>query len=473
MGPVHQAEGAPMTATERQSTEVEASPAQAAPPPRLNRNRDFNLLWSGQALSDFGTQMSTIAYPLLILAVTGSAAKAGIVGSAIIAGTLLFLLPAGVAADRWPRKRIMLITSLVELLVGATVVPAIVTHHIFLAHLAAVGFVQGGALAFYIGAARGALRRVVPVEQLPDAFARTQARDRAAVMIGPPVGATLFSIAPYLPFAADSISFGAITLGVSLMRGNLDPERSSIPPELANLRLSQRVMLGMRTAFANPFLRMVTIWAALINGVIAGIRLTSIVLAEHLGASAPQIGLLFSISAAIGLVGAIFAKRMIAFFGERRLVQLVSWTFPLCSVGMALTPTIWLIAVTGGLTGLFLMPINVVLLARAAQVVPDHLQAQVTNAMQLCWTSLMAVSPALFGWIIDQVGPRATILGGAGVYLVIAIWMLTRKGMSLLRTKNGPDAGQEAAPGPPQAEDTAQADEPPAGEPVHEGQAPA
>ena len=91
-----------------------------------------------------GTQMSTIAYPLLILAVTGSAAKAGLVGSSTIAGTLLLLLPAGVAADRWPRKKILVITSIIQLLVGATVVPAIITNHIYLAHLAAVGFVLLG-----------------------------------------------------------------------------------------------------------------------------------------------------------------------------------------------------------------------------------------------------------------------------------------------------------------------------------------
>lgn len=426
-----------MTTVEPQPAELGDDRAVAAPP-ALGRNRDFNLLWSGQALSDLGTQMSTIAYPLLILAVTGSAAKAGIVGSAIIAGSLLFLLPAGVAADRWPRKRIMVTTSVVQMIVGASVVPVILIHHIYLAHLAAVGFIQGAAQAYYIGASRGALRRIVPLEQLPDAFARSQARDRAAVMIGPPIGSTLFSVARYLPFAADAASFGAITLAASLMRKNLDPERSSAPAEHEKLRVVQRVMLGLRYVFSNPFLRMVTVWAALINFVISGIRLTSIVLAEHLGASAPEIGVLFSISAAIGLIGAIFAKQMIALLGERLLVRLVSWAFPLCSVGMALTPTIWLIAVAGGLTGLFLMPINVVLLARAARLTPDHLQAQMNNAMQLCWTSLMAASPALFGWIADQTGPRATILIGAGIYAVIAIWMLTRKGIDLLDRKEHP-----------------------------------
>jgi len=55
-------------------------PAPAAPP--LRRNRDFMLLWSGQTLSALGSQVSLVAYPLLVLALTGSPAKAGVVGFA-------------------------------------------------------------------------------------------------------------------------------------------------------------------------------------------------------------------------------------------------------------------------------------------------------------------------------------------------------------------------------------------------------
>jgi MFS family permease len=422
-----------MTAVEGQQAAVE-TPAADEPLP-LRRNRDFNLLWSGQALSDMGTQMSTIAYPLLILAVTGSAAKAGIVGSSTVAGTLLLLLPAGVAADKWPRKKILVITSLVQLLVGASVVPAIVFHHIYLAHLITVGFLQGGSLAFYTGASRGAVRRIVPSKQLPDAFARTQARDRAAVMLGPPAGSALFAIAPYLPFAIDSASFGAITLAVSLLRKNIDPEKASVPPELADLKLRQRVLLGLKYVFNDPFLRMVTIWATVINGVIAGMRLTSIVLAEQTGAHPSEVGLMFTISAAVGLVGALLSRRLISLFGERLLVRLICLVFPACAAVMAVAPAFWLIGIMAGLTGFFLMPINVVLLARAAEITADHMQAQMSNAMQLCWTCLMAVTPAVFGWLTDRIGPRDMIWIAVVVYLFIALWMLTRKSMSLLRTK--------------------------------------
>ncbi len=439
-----------MTAVEGQPAAVEdaSTPPPVPPLPPLRRNRDFNLLWSGQALSDLGTQMSTISYPLLILATTGSAAKAGIVGSATIAGTLLLLLPAGLAADRWPRKRILQTTSIIQLVVGASVVPAIMTHHVYLVHLALVGFIQGSALAFYTGASRGALRRIVAKKQLPDAFARSQARDRAAVMIGPPAGAALYSIAPYLPFAADSISFAAIAIAVSLLHKSLDPEPEAKPDETKKPPLRRQVVAGLHYVFAEPYLRMVTIWATVINGVIAGMRLTSIVLAEQTGAVATEVGLMFTISAAIGLVGAILSRRMIALLGERRLVQLICWVFPGCALVMAFAPSFWVIGILAGLTGFFLMPINVVLMSKAAVRTPDHLQAQMSNAMQMCWTSLSALTPAIFGALTDRIGPRDMIGIAVVVYVVIAVWMLTRGSMSLLDRKASAPAQAEPSQTP-------------------------
>jgi len=77
-------------------------------PVSLKRNREFMLLWSGQALSGLGSQISQVAYPLLVLAVTGSPAKAGIVGFAQQVPIAVLALPAGALADHLNRKRLMI-----------------------------------------------------------------------------------------------------------------------------------------------------------------------------------------------------------------------------------------------------------------------------------------------------------------------------------------------------------------------------
>ena len=81
---------------------------------QLRRNRDFVLLLTGRLLSTLGSQVTAIAYPLLVLAVTGSPAKAGFVGFAGLVPHAVLGLPAGVAADRWNRKRLMIVADAVR-----------------------------------------------------------------------------------------------------------------------------------------------------------------------------------------------------------------------------------------------------------------------------------------------------------------------------------------------------------------------
>lgn len=413
--------------------------ATGAKPAPLRRNRDFTLLWSGQATSLLGTQVSTIAYPLLILAVTGSAAQAGLVASASLVGMLAFLLPAGVAADRYPRKRVMVIASLIQMIVGATVVPAILTHHVYVLHLAAVGAIQGVAAAYYQGASRGATRRIVPAEQLNEAMAATQVRDRGALMLGPPLGGGLFSLARFLPFAADSFSFGAIAVAAALMRKPLDP---AARPDREPLRRS--VTKGVKFVLQQPFLRMCAIWTAILNGVALGVRLTIIVLARNRGATPAEIGTLFTISASCGLAGALLAVRLTKLAGGRLLVLTCSWLFPACAIGMFFAPSVWIIAVLGGVTGFALMPVNVLLTAYSARITPDHLQAQVGNALLLCYSSLSSFSPAIFGALTDKIGAYPVIITAAGIYGAIALWLQFNRQLYQLDQKAGAGPGAAA-----------------------------
>jgi MFS family permease len=86
----------------------------------LRRNRDFVLLQTAQLLSSGGSQITAISYPLLVLALTGSPAKAGIVAFARLLGAALFALPAGLAADRWNRRRLMIAAHALRSRIGLT-----------------------------------------------------------------------------------------------------------------------------------------------------------------------------------------------------------------------------------------------------------------------------------------------------------------------------------------------------------------
>jgi MFS family permease len=104
--------------------EVAADQAAAAQVVPLRHNRDFLWLWSGQAVSVLGSQISAVAYPLLVLAMTGPAAKAGVAGFAAGLPYLLFPLLAGAVADRWNRKRIMICCDTLRLAALASIAAA-------------------------------------------------------------------------------------------------------------------------------------------------------------------------------------------------------------------------------------------------------------------------------------------------------------------------------------------------------------
>ena len=77
----------------------------------LWRNRNFLLLWSGQFVSWTGTEISGIALPLLVLALTGSPAQAGFIAGIRGVVYVVWAIPAGVLIDRWDRRTVMVIAT--------------------------------------------------------------------------------------------------------------------------------------------------------------------------------------------------------------------------------------------------------------------------------------------------------------------------------------------------------------------------
>src|SRR5215218_9793458 len=114
-----------------------------SPTPRpLRRNRDFVLLWSGQVVSTLGTRASGVAFPLLVLQLTGSPSRAGLVAFAQTLPFVLLFLPGGAVVDRHDRKRLLLASDAGRALAFVSLVAAIALDHVWLAHILGVAFVE-------------------------------------------------------------------------------------------------------------------------------------------------------------------------------------------------------------------------------------------------------------------------------------------------------------------------------------------
>lgn len=385
-------------------------------PEALWRNREFNLLWVSQSLSDIGTAISALAVPLLVLALTAAPVKAGLVGTIGLVTTVLCRLPAGVLVDRVDRRRIMLACDAVRMIAYLALGIAALRGRATLGLIVAVVVVSGAANAFFGTAEHSSLRCIVLPEQLPAAVARNEARTHGTSLAGPPIGGLLFGIAPAWPFLGDAVTFLASLLGVSLVRRPLQEPRAAEPAGHA-----AALAEGFRFVFGNPFLRAVLLIAAPLNLAIHGIIFAIIVTLQRDNVAPGIIGTVQAVVAAGGLLGALAAPALHRRFPLPVLIRGICWVAALLMSASALLTGSVAAAVPVALA-VFLGPAsNAALFGHQAAITPDRLQGRVISVIIVVATSVSAAAPLLAGALITLWGSPASIMvfaatvGGAAV----------------------------------------------------------
>jgi MFS family permease len=154
-------------------------------PVPLRRNRGFQLLWIGQLLSDTGSQIGEIAYPLLILALTHSPVLAGVVGTAREIALICLQLPAGALSDRFDRRLTMIACATVRTALLALLGILIAVHLASWPVVLVVGLIEGAAGGLFDPSAAAALPAIVAENQLVEAWAATEGRTWTASLAGP------------------------------------------------------------------------------------------------------------------------------------------------------------------------------------------------------------------------------------------------------------------------------------------------
>jgi predicted MFS family arabinose efflux permease len=382
----------------------------------LGRNREFVALWSGQAVSTLGATASGTAMPLLVLAITGSPADAGIVGAAGALPFLIANLPAGPLVDRWDRRRILLVSEILAGLALATVPIALWLGFLTIAQLVVVAFVQGTCSVFFGLAERAALPMIVAIGQLPTAVARNEARSRGAALAGPPLGGLLFGIDRALPFVADAVSYVVASVALLFIRRDLQHEVTT-PAE----PLWQATTAGMRWVWRHPLVRAAILLVAASNLVFQALVLILVVLARQRGVSPGGIGVMLGIYSGGGLLGALAASRLHRHFTAKAVIIGINWIWAGLLPLFALAVNPLQIGAVGAAAA-FLGPLlNVVLMSYAAILVPNELLGRVmAAAMTLSW-GVLPVASLGAGYLLTTLGPTGSLYALTAVMLATAL----------------------------------------------------
>jgi MFS family permease len=290
----------------------------------LWRNLQFQTLWIGTSASTLGVSVADFAYPLTVLAVTGSPALAGLFAAVQAIGMLLAGLPAGMLADRCDNRTIVICTEAGRAAVTAVVAVALITGWLSLLVLFVAASLLGIGQAIKGAAQTLLLRSVVPADQLTQALTQDEVRMNGAALAGPALGGALYAVralAHAVPLLFTAASFLAALVGAALMKfmpgapqGPADraatrtPNASSADAGGMSSADAGGMLAGVRTLWGQPVLRAATLLIMFVNTIGAGFELIIIVILRHQAVPAGTIGLALGLGAAGGLAGAPLVK---------------------------------------------------------------------------------------------------------------------------------------------------------------------
>jgi Transmembrane secretion effector len=374
------------------------------------------LLQVGQLLSSTGTQVTTIAYPLLVLALTDSAAKAGLVTFARMLPSALFALPAGLAADRWSRRRLMIAADGVRVLAVAGLAAAILLDRIVFWAIPLVAFVEGCGAAVFSAAQPGALRAVVPTRQLPAATSVQTGRQAAVTLAGPPLGGALFGIARALPFLVDAISYAFSALSLLAMRTPFQEKR-----EPDRSPLSSRLAEGFRFLWDHAFLRTCALLFGPANFIGAGLLLAVVVIGEQDGLSGGEVGALVAAFGACVLLGSFVSPLVRRLLPVRAVLLLELWTWVGCAAFLV-WPNVYVLTASILPTALAIPSSDSVVHGYRIAMTPDRLVGRVESARSTISLLIMPLGPLAAGFLLGATSERATIAVFAAFGLALAVW---------------------------------------------------
>jgi MFS family permease len=240
---------------------------------RALRNPNFRLFWSGNFLSNIGSWMQNVAQGWLVLTLTNSAFWLGVVGFAGSIPFLFFTLFGGVIADRVDKRRLLLVTQTVMMLLAFLLAGLTFFHSIGVWGVAAIAFGNGVALAMNAPSYQALVPKLVKREDLTNAIALNSAQFNMSRILGPTLGGyamAVFGVAGN--FLLNAISFVAVLW--ALLHIRYPDERrsreesmwSSLRSGFVYLRRNRQmfVLIGMTAAasfFGLPFITFIPYFA--------------------------------------------------------------------------------------------------------------------------------------------------------------------------------------------------------------------
>jgi MFS family permease len=409
------------------------------------RERDFRLLWLGQATSAFGSSFVPVALAFAVIDLTGSPSSLGLVLSAGLASRICLLLIGGVVADRLPRRRVMVAADALRAATQGVVAALLLSGTAHVWELLVLFALYGAGDSFFSPASTGLVPETVSLDRLQQANSLMSLGRDTARLSGPALaGVIVAAVGPGVAFAADAATFVVSAVSLALLHLPAAVRSDDRPGVLADLRggwheLTSRSWVWlMIVKFSVSSLVLAPYWV-----------LGPFVAQRHLGGAAAwgAIGTCGAVGAALGSAAALSAT-------PRRPLSTGCLAVSLSALAPALLarpfPTA-AIAVSAAL-GFGAVSFSDTLWFTALQErIPPAALSRVSSYDWLGSLILQPAGLALAAPAAAAIGVGATLLAGAGVQASTSIGIALTRPVRGLRIEESPEAAAEELGGAPGA----------------------
>ena len=387
----------------------------------------FRLFLVARAISWAGNAITLVAMPMLVYQLTGSAAPTGLITALEAAPYLLLGFPAGALADRWDRKRMLVVTGAASGLLLATIPAAALLGEVSVGHLLAVAAGVSTLFVFFDAASFGAVPELVGRDRIPSATGAMVSVSTVLGLAGPAVGGLLAAtVGATWAIGVDAVAY--LVAAVLTARVGWPTRDAAEAP--ASRSLVGEILEGLRYIWDTRIIRLLTVigaGASVSGGAVAGLLVVAGV--EHLGLADDdgRLGLLFTATA----LGAFLMSLLVAW------IQKVVPTGWITIVALGLS---WAAQVAWALTTSLPIGFAVLAIFQAASTLsilngiivrqslaPDRLQSRVnTTARMIAWggTPLGAGLGGLLAQRIDL--STALLVCSLGTGLALSLALATR-----------------------------------------------
>jgi MFS family permease len=405
-------------------------------------HRDFLSLWGAETVSQFGTQVTLLALPLVaIVTLDESTFRVAVLTSVEFLPFLFFTLPAGVWVDRLPRRPILIVANLGR----ATALISVPLAHwagvLTIWQLYLVGFVVGVGTVFFDLAYMSYLPRLVGRAELVEGNAKLEMSRSAAQVAGPGLAGLLVSaLTAPIAVAVDAASY---LISVVLMGRIRTVEAVASREERRSLRAELREGLGY--VFRHPYQRGIVAAVAISNffgQLVFAILLVFAV--RELGLSAAAIGVILSLGSVGALLAAVTARRVGDRLGVGRTILFAAFLFGPGTLLIAVAPVdyaavfiVAAIAVVGYGGTLF----NVTMISLIQAITPDRLLGRANASRRFVVWGVVPIGGFVAGALATAIGLRATMTVGAigGVLAVVPILLSPVRSVGRISELGEPD----------------------------------